>query len=480
MSAFTTFLHSLSNLTSKTVQQLKTLYNANAYTGFFMTILSILDNIGSDTKRSHKLRVLELHKDNSDFMKVVKLALDPYVNFYIKKIPTYKSQGVNSISWALAELEKLSTRQVTGNAGIAHLQYILNSISENDATVITRVISKDLRCGIADGIVNAVVEDFIPAYPCLLARPYNEKNIKNIVYPAYSQLKADGLRVNFHLNGESSYICGRSGREIDLLGQLDHDCTELANQFNEPVVIDGELVVVDTDGNILPRKIGNGIISRAIKGTISVGEAEMVRAKIWDVIPAKEFNSGKSSTKYSKRFSSVASAIELINQQRVDNKNRTVSKFSIIESRVVANLEQAQDHFNEMLNRGEEGIILKNFNGIWEDNRSKDLVKFKAEKDCDLEIIGWNPGTGKFNNMVGSLICASSDRQVEVSISGFDDKLRQEITNTINSLMGTIVSVMYNERIKSKTRSTVDSLFLPRFIEFRHDKSQADSSSTII
>jgi DNA ligase-1 len=146
---------------------------------------------------------------------------------------------------------------------------------------------------------------------------------------------------------------------------------------------------------------------------------------------------------------------------------------------VVNSLEEAVWHFELLLSEGHEGTILKNYCALWEDSRSKHLVKMKAERDCDLEIIGYNPGEGKFVGQVGSLICASSDRLVEVSISGFSDPLRLEITKDINNLMGSIVTIIYNERIKSKARTGVDSLFLPRFAEFRTDKKVANSSKEI-
>ena len=444
-------------------------------------ILEILDEIGSDTKKTFKTSCLQRYKDNKTLLNVTRLALNPYINFFIKKIPDYEPTGTKDIDWALAELEKLSSRTVTGHAAINHLSHVLSSLDSSDATVISRVIGKDLRCGMAEGLVNAVIPDFIPTYPCLLARAYDAKNIKNIKYPAISQLKADGLRVNFHITEGAIMICGRSGREIDLLGALDSSLFELASQFDQPVVIDGELVVVDHSGNILPRKVGNGIINKAIKGTISKEEADMVRAQVWDVITINEFNAGRSRDNYHTRFTNLKKAIENIHT----GESHTVSvlsgtnKYWIIPSKEVNSLAEAEEHFVELLNQGEEGTILKNYSGIWEDSRSKDLVKMKAEKDCDLEIIGWNPGTGQFEGQVGSLICASSDRKVVVSISGFSHKLRQEITDTINELIGTILAVTYNERIASEQRTDSDSLFLPRFAEFRSDKTVANSSDEI-
>jgi hypothetical protein len=455
-----------------------------------MSILKILNEINSDTKKTHKIALVEQYKDNAQFMRVVKLALDPYINFYIKKIPDYSLRFLNgpndthkTLDWALAELEKLSSRELTGHAGIEHLRGILSSLSPDDAVVIERIIGKDLRCGMADGIVNAVSVGFIPSYPCLLARPYDAKNIKNITYPAYSQLKADGLRANGIVEGTKVTLCGRSGREIDLLGHMDADLILLSKQFPYPCVFDGEFVVVDANEKVIDRKTGNGIINKAIKGTISDEEAKQIRFQVWDVIPLDEFKAGASKAKYKDRFEALIKAVNAVKKvgedALADKLKGIATKFWVIPYKVVNNLEEAETHFQELLSQGHEGTILKNYIAIWEDSRSKHLVKMKAELDCDLEIIGWNEGTGKFEGMVGSLQMASSDRLVEVNISGFSDDLRQWITDNINTLIGTIATVIYNERIKSRDRPNVDSLFLPRFAEFRSDKTVANSSKEI-
>lgn len=447
-----------------------------------MSILKILDDIGADSKKTYKQTLIEQHRGNELFMKVVFMALDPYTNFFIRKIPDYDPKGGQTLDWALVELEKLSSRQLTGHAGIEHLRHILSSVSLDDAIVVSRIIGKDLRCGMADGLVNAVVSDYIPTYPCLLARPYDEKNIKNITYPAFSQLKADGLRANALVVGDKVMLCGRSGREIDLLGELDRDMLLLTEQYGCDMFYDGEFVVVDASENIIDRKTGNGIINKAIKGTIGQAEASRVRFQVWDAFPVSEFYARKSAETYDKRFNKLIEAIQKVRAGEKFTAHVLAHgplRFRPIPFEVVNSLDEAVAHFELLLGQGHEGTILKNYAAHWEDTRSKHLVKFKAEKDCDLEIIGWNPGTGKFEGMVGSLNMASSDRLVEVAISGFSDDLRAEITKNIDQLIGTIATVIYNERIKSKARTGVDSLFLPRFAEFRSDKTVANSSKEI-
>ena len=437
-------------------------------------ILNLLDHIASDTKRSHKIALIEANRQNETFKRVLHMALDPYTNYYLRQVPKYTPvvPVPLPLDWALDQLDQLVTRQVTGNAAISLLATILGSVNIDDAVVIKRIISKDLRCGVADATVNAVIKDFIPSYPCMLARAFDAKNIKNIHFPAYSQLKADGLRVNFHVTNGVVTICGRSGKMIDVLGHMDGPILKLAAQFSGDVVFDGELVVVDDAGSILSRKVGNGILNKAIKGTISEQEASMVRAQLWDVIPMGEFKVGKGTIPCQMRFTSLSDAVAVVNDP---------SKFTVIPCKTVNTLGDAVEHFQEMLDCGYEGIILKNMHSIWEDTRSKHMVKMKAELEADLMIIGYNPGTGQFEGMVGSLIAASSDGKVVVSVSGFSHRLRQEITDTIDQLMGKIIAVTYNERITSQSaaRDGVDSLFLPRFLEFRSDKTTADNSESI-
>ena len=440
-------------------------------------ILAIIEQIGSDTKRTHKLSVLKQHRGNLLLQRVLKMALDPFIRFYIKRIPGYPVSAdpatteLRSLDSALDSLMLLAERQVTGNAAALLLSKTLSTVSADDAIVITRIIGKDLRCGVAEATVNAVFDGLIPVYPCLLARPYDAKNAANIKFPAYSQLKADGVRANALVKDGVVTICGRSGKLIDVLGHLDKDIIELASLYGGDMFFDGELVVYDSSGGTQARRTGNGIINKAIRGTISSEEAADVRFQIWDAFPLVEFNQGQSKCAYRERFQALTEKMAVFQG----------SKMLLIPSREVNSWEDAELHFQEMLSNGEEGVIVKDFSGIWSHTRSEHLVKMKAELDTDLEVVGYNPGTGQFEGMVGSLICSSSDGKVVVSISGFTIELRTWITENINAVIGKIVTVMYNERIASKSadRADIDSLFLPRFKQLRDDKLVADSSDVI-
>jgi ATP-dependent DNA ligase len=112
----------------------------------------------------------------------------------------------------------------------------------------------------------------------------------------------------------------------------------------------------------------------------------------------------------------------------------------------------------------------------WEDKRAKHQIKFKGELECDLKVVGYEEGTGKYVGKLGALVCESDDGIIKVKGgSGFNDENRESIKK--QDVIGKVVAVKYNARIRSKHE--VESLFLPIFVEIREDKDKADSSGSI-
>ena len=429
-------------------------------------IYYILTDLASNNSRLYKEKILRDNIDNETLKQVIKLALDPFVQFYIRKIPDYtlnlNSKKQDSLDNAMRRLSLLSSRTLTGNAGIDHLDIVLSSVCPLDSKVIERIIAKDLKCGVSDATVNKIWPGLIPEYPCMLASAYDEKLVERVKWPAYAQLKMDGMRFNAIVKSGKVEYRSRNGKEINLLGNLDAEFLQMAGDGD--VVFDGELTMLDDTGATLDRKTGNGILNKAVKGTISEAEAAQVNATIWDRIPLTEFQQGKDPTPYNVRFG----YLKLLN---------LTGAVKLVESQSVDNLDAAREIFDAYLHRGQEGIILKTQDGVWENKRSKSLIKFKGELECDLLVVDWEEGTGKNVGRLGALVLESACGGVRVNVgTGFSDADRNSI-NAANSI-GRIVAVKYNARITDK-KSAVASLFLPVFMEFRDDKSQADSATGI-
>ena len=80
--------------------------------------------------------------------------------------------------------------------------------------------------------------------------------------------------------------------------------------------------------------------------------------------------------------------------------------------------------------------------------------------------------------MLGALVCETDDHKIQFKVgTGFTEQQRVDL-NT-DDIIGKIVTVQYNMRIKDKNRPDVDSLFLPRFIEVRYDKDVTNTSEEV-
>lgn len=428
-----------------------------------MTINSILELVGSDASRNHKIATLTTHATNATLRQVVFLAYDPFTQFYIRKIPAYTTKpkiDFMTLPEAMSQLFTLSSRLLTGNAGIEHLKFLLENTSADDAKVLEKIIQKDLRAGFSGSTANKIWSGLIKEYPVMLCSPFEQRLVDKIKFPAYVQLKMDGMRFNAIVREGKCEFRSRNGKEIQLLGNLEQEFIEMAGDVD--CVFDGELLV-EIDGKLADRQTGNGILNKANKGTISAADAASVRATVWDIIPYIMFESGYCATPYSHRLVTL--------NGKVFNKK----KIRVVESVGVEDIEAARVIFERYLEQGQEGIILKDTTGVWEDKRSKSQIKFKGEEECDLRIVGIEGGTGKYEGMLGAIICESADGVVKTRVgSGFNDEHRKTLGEEI---IDKIVAIKYNMR--SIDKQGKHSLFLPIFIEIREDKTVADSSEVI-
>lgn len=430
-----------------------------------MSIFEILDNIAMDASRNNKQAILEAHKDNDLLKKVFFLAYDPFTQFYIRKIPAYVTNRTGkgiALNFALDSIGDISKRMVTGNAALAHLKSNLEALTHEDALVLERVITKDLRVGCTGSTANKVWPNLVHEYPCMLASVMDPKLLDKMTWPAMAQLKMDGMRFNAIVRGNTCEFRSRNGKEINLLGNLEQDFIQLAKGKN--LVFDGELVVKEK-GKILDRQTGNGILNKAVKGTISLNEAELVCATIWDLIDYDDFTKGASTDTYKIRFNKLKGMAMKPLPERIE----------LVENRMVSGVTEAMKVFQEYFDAGQEGIILKDLTGIWEDKRARHQIKFKGELECDLRIVGYAFGTGKYVGKIGAIQCESEDGIIKVDVgSGFNDEQRE-----INpeELFGKIVAIKYNARIKN--RQGGESLFLPILLEIREDKTVADTEDKI-
>lgn len=428
-----------------------------------MNYNEFFEKLASDNGKIFKENLMMEQKDNETLKKIFFYCLDPFMNYYIRKIPDYTWTGEGQYAYddIFELLDRLNDRQVTGHAARDELIHVLeNTQTEDMSKVLEKIIERTFRCGVSGTIANKVWPKHIKKFPVMLATASDTKVNALLKFPAASQLKADGMRFQ-SVNG---IIYSRSGQIYDI------PTLQEAFPNQDLFVYDGELWVDDGTGKPLPRAKGNGIIVKALKGTISEEELDLIHCTIWDRIDINDWKNGKSKEVYGLRLS-------LLTQMFDDGLFS--DKVHLIDSKIVNNFDEVNEDFRERLEQGEEGILLKCLDSGWENKRVKHQIKYKAENTADLICTGVLMGAvnSKYEGLIGSLTCETSDGIIEVNVgSGLKDDMRKLPPEYF---VGKIFEVLYNERIKADSDKK-ESLFLPRLITERPDKNEANSSEELV
>lgn len=438
-------------------------------------ILDALDEIAADGSKKTKAALVRknaLAQNHDLWLETLRLAYDPFVVFGL--LPKAEDVGTGELMFdevdTLDFLSKLNNRELTGNAAREALRSQLAQLSKKSGDLLVRILRKDLRAGFGESTINASVDidNFIPVFPyqrCSLPKDANlnkwpwEKGI-------FSQEKADGMYANGTNFDTKFFLSSRQGTPFPM-EQFEQLAGEMQQLIKE-VQYHGELLV-ERDGVVLPREIGNGILNSVSKGG-SFAENEKPIYLIWDFIPMTSVKSkGRFEVAYSRRYQFIKTMLQ---------KFANLSSVRMIDTRIVYSLEEAYEHFFELLKQNKEGTIIKHPDAIWKDGTSKEQIKLKLEADCELIITAINEGKvgSKNEGRAGALACQSACGKLVVDVAIKNEKMRDEVDKTPHDWIGRIVTVRSNQILKPSESNENHSLFLPRLVEeiYRTDKTEAD------
>ncbi len=449
-------------------------------------IKKILDEIASESSTNKKLEIIKSYKDNETFKRVLYLAYSKRIKFYIKQIPERINPSISTITLedGLSRLEVLYNRIKTGGDASDWLCGVLSNLSKDDAIVIERIIGKDLKIGTGVRSIDKCIPGLIERTPYMGAQPYDIKKVKKLFENndfLYADVKMDGRYNNVIIRGGEVEMESRSGETV-LLGDA-LVVKELAN-FSD-CVLNGELTIADMDN----RYKANGIITSIIDIYSKVeerGKLETNKKKekfqkengapiesfldrilytVWDRIEVDEYFDMKSNDHYFNRWRQLCMTHKEVNPTMVQ----------LVEKKEVKTYEEGMEFFQECLNRGLEGIILKSPYGLWVNKKPDYQIKMKLEMEIELRIRGFNLGSAgtKNENVYSSIECVSEDSLLVTNPGGINEDMMAEITLNKDKYMDKIITVKANGISKSRTGEY--SLLHPRFICFREDKDVANT-----
>src|ERR1035437_9614336 len=217
------------------------------------------DAILSAEKISTKKEKFEALSGLDDFS--IRLLLEtenPYRVFGIKKWDAPEVYANNDPSFVqfFALLDQLADRTLTGNAARNAVTAVLSQYTERTASVLERVLRKDLKCGANTNTFESVYPGLkIPGFEMMLCGKieFIKNELGEIVYPKYKwsfpcigEVKYDGMRlITLVDNGAVEYL-SRSGKPANQwAGLFDEELAMLEKHVGEPIVVDGEALSIE-------------------------------------------------------------------------------------------------------------------------------------------------------------------------------------------------------------------------------------------
>ncbi|MGE0793399.1 MAG: ATP-dependent DNA ligase [Candidatus Woesearchaeota archaeon] len=325
--------------------------------------------------------------------------------------------------------------------------------------------------------------------PCkaMLARKERtfEDAFKRTNLPCRVEYKYDGFRVQIHKNKDKVLLFTRSLE--DVTKQFPEVISYIKTHVkSEKCILDGELVGFDKKTQkYLPFQNISQRIRRKYEIEKMSGDFP-VEANIFDVI----LNENKI-------------LLEIPFQDRLKILQTIVKqekrKIVLAEGKIISEESQAQKFYEESLKAGNEGIMLKDLQGLYEPGgRVTAWIKFKpVMQELDLVIIGAEWGEGKRSNWLTSftLACQNEDGEyLEIGkvgtgfkeLANEDGVTFEELTKLLEPIIISekgkevktkpeiVIEIQYEEIQKSNSYSSGYALRFPRVTRLRPDRNPED------
>ncbi|CAL9962465.1 ATP-dependent DNA ligase [Vibrio phage D528] len=438
-------------------------------------------------------------QEEADVQLYIRYAMDPRLSLYqtlsddvrvkmngMQLAGTPKRDLLDALEYISVAAGLGETRGESGKLLISRVRSRLPS--DEDRDLFDRFIDRNIKVGLGVKSINAIWEKHLAYSPYNRCKTATAKLWEkfNWARGVFSQLKSDGMFLNVRHEIVDGCIpvvefTSREGNvlESNSLQGLREDVFDLMDnlEIERAFYLHGEALVFDPEGNLLPREQGNGKLNRIIQTGEDLDEGYTVKFHVWDLIDGDYFDTNLSKKQaqgldYHDRFTSL---------EHLMGEAGALSHITLQESKVVYTIEEAMAHFQEMMERGEEGTVIKCPDGLWFDGDSETMLKLKLEVEFDMVVVALNEGdaNGKHVDTFGSLQVESSCGKVAAGCSGMSDALRAEIHANFPLWKGSIVTIRCNgiqENSFTGDKGEVLSVFLPRLVsERRIDKHEADS-----
>jgi DNA ligase-1 len=256
-------------------------------------------------------------------------------------------------------------------------------------------------------------------------------------------------------------LFSRNGKEFANFPQIARDIQIYRSAFQHNLGSGGRFVL---DGEVTGESFQK-LMKQAHRK--SDAQTDGMVYNIFDIIPLDDFQRGYWNAQQHKRFDILERARGMLDGVTAEHSLRVVEGLEV-------DLDGAEGHdimqryAEDCVALGFEGIMIKAVDEPYVCKRSDRWMKWKPVISVDLNIVGFEEGTGRNKNRLGAIICEGEDngRLIRVNVgSGLSDSNRDEYWAARNSLLGHLVEVQADA--VTQNQDGTFSLRFPRFLRFR-------------
>lgn len=407
-------------------------------------------------KTNEKLEIIKKYPDLKEIFKYVnynQITFGITSKNYKKYISSKKTKPFKTFLHLYKLLDALAQREITGDTAASTLKnFILQYPQYED--LILKIIDKNLKTRTNTKAINKVFPGLVPTFEVALSEKYNPKFIKP-KSKYYISRKLDGVRC----------ICFYSENEIKFYSRVGNEFVDKNNESTlkrlyeplkkaffgmPPIVLDGEICVIDKDGN----EDFQTVMKQIRK------DVKNPRFCIFDILTVEEFTAGQGSNPFRRRYEKL---------KYFKNKDPAV--------KILEQLEMTTENFTKMVTtsneQGWEGLMLKR-NTKYKSGRSKDLLKYKEFFDEEFKVTGIIKGpfrvisekTGLEETIETMVAVTISYYQTKVG-SGFSIEERKKFYKNPELIVGKSITVQYFEKTKNQDNDDL-SLRFPTYKGIRN------------
>ena len=427
-------------------------------TKLLQDLTEVKNKIQQESSKLKKKNILKEYSQNDNIKKIFIYIYSDYKHYNItsKQIKKYystkfkKNKCKNNLNllWNInvenkfedifVVLDELNDRKVTGHKA---LDLVCNFIEkyEKYKDIIFNIIDKNLEIRINVKTINSVFPKLIPSFEVALAELYDKHKKKVSDGSWYISRKMDGIRCIIVIYDGNIKCYSRLGKELFTLGKIKNEIKKyVVNKLDRNVVFDGELCIIDNDGNENFKEIMKHFRKKE-------KDIDRPKFKVFDCIRYEDFIYGESKETLSERLKKL--------EEIIDPRLVTID--------ILKQQKYTEDIFNNEWKKSNdnnwEGLILRK-DTIYKAKRSNDMLKVKKFNDAEFTVLKINIGPFRILDKIEGkekIITTLTSVEIEyknniVNVgSGFTLNERDYYMNNSEELVGNKINVRWFEEIET-------------------------------